>query len=224
MGIRIFDVDPGARSKKFTDDIVGRFRSGAQVNNRPLSLDEWRVTTGDPEVADIVADLLGAKTGVQTWTTEGEDNLEVYTTAESVDVILDGESAVTARMALWGKKGLIHACDGEVTTDGEPCPMAGKTVAERKEAAKAGYGCEPNINVYFRLLANPDLGKFRFSSGSWKFAEDVDGIVAALAKADGPVRATLKLDLVEYDTKGGRHVRYRKPLVTIHGPYADPNA
>lgn len=223
MGIRIFEVDPDAAPRKrFADDIVGRFRSGAQVNNRPLSLDEWRVTTGDPEVAETLADLLGAKTGPQEWATEGEDKIEVYTTSTSLDVILDGSSAVQTAMALWGRNGLIHKCDGETVSSGQgeggPCPMAGKTVAERKEAAKAGYGCAPSIQVYFRLAADADLGKFRFSSGSWTFAGEVSDAEAALAKVDGPARAKLTLEKVEYTTKAGRLVSYTKPVVTILGP------
>lgn len=223
MGIRIFEVDPDARPKKrFADDIVGRFRSGAQVNNRPLSLDEWRVTTGDPEVAEIIGDKLGVETGPQEWATEGEDNLEVYTTSTEVDVILDGPSAIQTAMALWGRNGLIHKCDGETVSagqgEGDPCPMAGKTVAERKDAAKAGYGCAPSIQVYFRLADEPELGKFKFSSGSWTFAGEVPDAEAALAKIEGPARAKLALEVVEYDTKAGRHVRYTKPVVTILGP------
>lgn len=216
MGIRIFDVDPDARPRKSGDDVVGRFRSGAQVNGRPLSLDEWRITTGDPEVATAIQSLLSGGE-VQEWAAQGEDNLEVYTKATSVDVILDGPSAVQTSMALWGRNGLIHKCDGETKADGTPCEQAGKTVQERKEAAKAGYGCEPSIQVYFRLAENEDLGKFRFSSGSWTFAAEIDTAEAALAKIDGPAKATLALEVVEYDTKAGRHVRYTKPVLTITG-------
>lgn len=223
MGIRIFEVDPDAAPRKrFADDIVGRFRSGAQVNNRPLSLDEWRVTTGDPEVAEAIGDLLGVKTGPQEWTTEGEDNIEVYTTSNAMEVVLDGPSAIQTAMALWGRNGLVHKCDGETITagpqQGQPCPMAGKSVADRKEAAKAGYGCAPSIQVYFRLAADPELGKFRFTSGSWTFAGEVLAQESALAKIDGPARATLTLEVVEYDTQAGRHVRYTKPVVKILGP------
>jgi hypothetical protein len=119
MAIRIFDVDPDARPKKrFQDDIVGRFRSGAQVNGRPLALEEWRITTGDPAVAERVQDLYGGQ-DAQTWITQGEDNLEVYTTTSSVAILLDGPGAIRSGMALWGRNGLIHSCDGETTTDGQ---------------------------------------------------------------------------------------------------------
>jgi hypothetical protein len=219
-GIRILSVDPDA----CPSDIVGRFRSGTQVNSRPLALDEWRVTTGDPEVADAIIAHFGSKNtdGAQTWATENEDNLEVFTTSTSVDVILDGPSAVQTAMALWGRNGLIHKCDGETITSGDqsgqPCPQAGKTVAERMDAAKAGYGCAPSIQVYFRLAAEADLGRFSFSSGSWIVAGEIDGAAKALAAIDGPTLGTLALEVVDYHTAAGRHVRYTKPVLTITGP------
>lgn len=225
MGIRIFDVDPDAKPKKrFADDLVGKFRSGTQVNGNPMSLDEWRVTTGDPDVADAIIAHFGSKNaeGAQEWATENEDNLEVFTTSQEVPVILDGPSAIQTAMALWGRNGLIHKCDGETVTSGQgeggPCPQAGKTVKERKDAAKAGYGCAPSIQVYFRLREEPDLGRFSFSSGSWSMAGEIDEAEAALAKIGGPAYATLSLEEVAYTTKAGRAVRYMKPVVTITGP------
>ena len=40
-------------------DIVGRVRSGAQIQGRPVALQEWRFTTGDPDVAAAVAEKYG---------------------------------------------------------------------------------------------------------------------------------------------------------------------
>lgn len=215
MGIRIFDVDPDARPrKKFSEDIVGRFRSGTQINNRPMALTEWRVTTGDPEVADAVLDMMGGP-AAQQWATQGEDNLEVFTTTKKVTILLDGPDAVRSSMALWGRNALIHQCDGETTTDGTPCPQAGKTVVERKEAAKAGYGCTPSIQLYFKLADAPDLGKFKFFSGSWGLAADIGDVEAKLAEIGGPAVAELELELIEYTTKAGRDVSYTKPVITV---------
>lgn len=216
MALRIFEVDPDARpAKRFADDIVGRFRSGTLLNRRPLALEEWRVTTGDPEVADAIAELMGVETGPQEWDTSGEDNIEVFTTSKSVGIILDGPDAIRTGMALWGRNGLIHACDGETTTDGTPCTMSGRTVAERKDAAKAGHGCSPSLQVYFKLADAPDLGRFKFFSGSWTMAAEIHEAEDALERIGGPALATLTLEVVEYTTKGGRDVRYTKPVVKV---------
>ena len=60
MAIRIFDVDTDEKKGKFADDVVGQFRSGTQINRRPMALTEWRVTTGDPDVAYAISELLGS--------------------------------------------------------------------------------------------------------------------------------------------------------------------
>lgn len=216
MAIRIFDADPDSQARKPLEDVVGRFRSGALVNDRPLALEEWRVTTDDPEVADVIRELMGGDEP-QEWKTKADDNIEVYTTTKSVDIILDGPSAVKSAMVLWGRNGLIHSSDGETLSTGEPDPMAGKSLKERKEAAKAGYGSEPSIQVYFRLEGHEDMGKFKFFSGSWTLAEAIGEQEDKLEKIDGPARATLSLELVEYTTKAGREVRYTKPVLTVKG-------
>jgi hypothetical protein len=221
MALRIFDVDvdpDAAPKKRFTDDVVGRFRSGAQVNRRPLALDEWRVTTGDPEVADAIAARFGGTP--QEWAAQGEDNIEVYTTTPSVDIILDGPDAVRQSMVLWGRNGLIRTCDGVTQKDdqGSPCACP-SALKDRKEAAKAGHGCEPSIQVYFRLADDPDLGKLKFFSGSWSMARDLvhDGVEDALRDIDGPARATLSIEKVEWETKEGTTRSFMKPVLAIKG-------
>lgn len=216
MAIRIFDADPDAQKRKPLEDVVGRFRSGALQSNRPVSLDEWRVTTGDPEVAETIQGIMGGDEP-ETWETKGEDNIEVYTTTSSVDIILDGPNAVKSAMVLWGRNGIIHTSDGETLSTGEPDPMAGKSLQERKEAAKAGYGSEPSVQVYFKLEGHEDLGKFKFFSGSWTLAEAIGAVEDKLAEIDGPARATLSLEVVEYTTKAGREVRFTKPVLNVKG-------
>jgi hypothetical protein len=221
VGIKIYDQDPDAGPQKFSDDIVGRFRSGAQVNGRPMALQEWRITTGDPDVADAVAALLGGEPGE--WETTTEESIEVYSNAAAIEVILDGADAIRTSMVLWGQKGKIRDCDGieqKPLTDGAPvqpcaCPS---NVRDRKEAAKAGHGCEPSIQVYFRLAEDPDLGKFKFFSGSWSMAAEISEAEKALSSIDGPALGLLSLVLVEYTTKAGRDVSFTKPVLSIIGP------
>ena len=221
MALRIFDVDPDARPKKgFADDLVGRFRSGAQVNGRPLALSEWRVTTGDPDVADAIAAALGGTP--EEWDTKTEETLEVYTAAPSVRVLLDGPQAVRTSMALWGRNNKkVRECDGVTQMDDakSPCVCPDK-VADRKVAAKEGTGCEPSISIFFRLAdeALRDLGKFRFQSGSWSMAAEIGEAEAKLADINGPAIATLSLERVEYTTKAGREVSYTKPVLKVLGP------
>ncbi|WP_172384875.1 hypothetical protein [Streptomyces sp. MNP-20] len=220
--LRVFDNDPDARPKVYTSDFVGRFRAGMQINNRPVGLKSWRVTTGDPEVAKAVADQYGGQ--AEEWETTKEDNLQVLTEADAIKVVVDGPDALTFRMALYGMTGKpIHACDGVEFTDtedprhGQPCGCP-QTLQERKAAAKAGHGPKPDQRITFRLADNPELGRFRLMTGSWEFMKAMETMWRELEAVGGPALCTLKLELVEFTTKAGVEVSYRKPVLVVHGP------
>lgn len=232
MSLKIFGGPNGEapQKKKFADDVVGRFRSGYVANKRPVALQEWRVTTGDPEVADKIADLLGGREP-QEWDASGEDNLEVFTEADAVEVILAGKNPLRQAMVLYGRKGILRVSDGETITypedqKGDPDPQAGQTLAERKAAAKEGTGAEPRIEVYFRLADDPDLGIFKFQTGSWSMASDLayhgteDTITDLLADGED-VLATLALEEVSFTAKSGpragQTVTYTKPVLSVKG-------
>ncbi|MGZ0151857.1 recombination directionality factor [Kribbella sp. WER1] len=232
MSLKIFGGENGEAPKKtkFSDDVVGRFRSGYQVEQgrkmTPVALQEWRVTTGDPAVAEAVREAMGGDEA-QEWDATGEDNLEVFTTSKGVDVVLDGPKALRQRMILWGRNGkVIRESDGETCTDGTPDPQAGQSLAQRKEEARNGTGAEPQIEVYFRLAGNEDLGVFKFQSGSWSLASDLayNGVADELddlsADADdGKVHAHLSLEEVSFIAKNGpragQTVSYTKPVLKI---------
>lgn len=231
MALNIFGNDPATAQKprqRFADDIVGRFRSGHQVNRKPQALSEWRVTTGDPEVADAVFDLLGGDQP-QEWEAAGEDNLEVFTASKSVAVILDGAKALRQKMILWGRNGKpIQSGDGQTLDDGTPDPDAELTFQERKQKARDGIGAEPQIEIFFRLAENPDLGIFKFQTGSWSLASDLayngteDELADLAADSEtGQVKAVLKLEPVEFTAKNGpragQTVSYTKPVLKLTG-------
>ena len=216
MPIRIIETDPGAGPRqKFSDDIVGRFRSGYLIGNRPASLDKWRVTSGDPEVTTAISDLFGGDP--QPWEAKGEDNVEVFTEADEVSVIIE---AIFAEMVLWGRTGKIRSCDGITQKDpakGQPCACP-SSFKDRQDAAKAGHGCQPSITVVFRLADNPELGKFKFTSGAWSLAKEIATVEANLAKVGGPAKGTIALEVVEYTTKEGQKRKFTKPVITVEGP------
>ncbi|GGY88840.1 hypothetical protein CP967_31295 [Streptomyces nitrosporeus] len=236
----IFETDPDAKPKpkaNFSNDVVGRFRSGRLVGKQPESLNEWRVTTGDPDVADTIAALMG---GVkEEWDTDKEDNLQVLTESKSVEVIIENSDAIDASMKLFGFSGLTHHCDGvkylsdeDPTLVGTPCGCP-PLLEDRKARAKSGKGPKPSIDITFKLAANPELGKFRFNSGGWSLVNVLHEVIEAIDNtggrqedADGkvtdpgrPVRATLTIEHVAYTTKAGRDVAYNMPVVKVLGVY-----
>ena len=192
-------------------DIVGRVRSGAQINGRPVALQEWRFTTGDPDVAQAVADKYGGSP--QDWPTTTEESLEVMSTVGSLPVIL---TAIQSEFVLWGRNSVIRSCDGSVQKDdactGCVCPS---DVKEHKEAARAGTAGQPSVRATFRLADMPDLGLWRFNSASWQLAGEVNAAEEALAAAGGQSEGVLRLELVEYTTKAGRNVSYTKPIIEV---------
>lgn len=225
MGINIFQVDgENAESGERANDIVGRFRSGYQAGNRPVALTEWRITTGDPEVAESIATLMGADEEPSKWETTTEEKIQVFTKTAKVNVIVDGPGAVRASLVLWGQGGKILETDGTYLYDDEGnltdeiCAMtAGKTMKELKELDRKGKGPGASLQVYFRLADAPDLGKFKFFSGSWTaldaFAEEADRLVDL---GEGPYRYTLELKKVEFE-KDGETIRFTKPVLTFGG-------
>ena len=215
--IDIFNPDVQPARGAFQNDVVGRFRSGYQVNGRPAALTEWRVTTDDQAVADYISETYEGDEP-QAWETKGDDDIEVFTKAESVDIILTGESAIEARMLIWarGQKRLV-TCDGSVAeTDGKPheCLIGG--FSKKAEHEEQGHVCEPNISVTFRLADNPDLGLFKFQSGSWSLATSIAKAIGDYAKTGHSATATLALEVVEYESAGVAR-RFTKPVVTITG-------
>jgi hypothetical protein len=237
----IFETDPDAKPKprkqNFADDVVGRFRSGRLVGKQPESLNEWRVTTGDPAVADVIAQLMGG--AVEEWDTDKEDNLQILTDSKSVEIIIDSSDAIDASMKKFGFQGLEHHCDGvkylsddDAELVGTPCGCP-PLLQDRKDRAKSGKGPKPSIDVTFKLAAHPEVGYFRFNSGGWSLVnvlhevieaidttggreEDADGKVTAPGK---PVRASLTIEHVAYTTKAGRDVAYNMPAIKVLGVY-----
>ena len=195
------------------DDLVGRFRSGQQQQGLPRALQEWRVTSDDKEVLDSVGALLGGKP--VKWDTKSAEVWEVLTKAPSVDIDLE---FINVNMVLWGRGNApIRTCDMLTQKGGSPCECP-SDYSERKQAGRDGVGCSPETRAIFRLTEAPDLGKFKFQSGSWGLSEKVTELEAQLADAGGTAPATLTLKQIQYTTKTGKDVEYTLPVVKILEP------
>lgn len=238
MALKIFGDAPKIdreAQQEYADDTVGRFRSGYQIDGNPAALQEWRVTTGDPKVAEAIRELLDGGE-VQTWEASGEDNLETFTKAPKVAIILDGPKAVSTRLILWSRQGkILYTTDGVTKTDADgvesPDPDAGLDLQERKQKAYDGIGPAPSIEIRFRLRDAPELGVFKFVSGSWGLLQDMHYYDTESELADvhadndgGPVAATLALEEVSFVAKKGERkgktVSFTKPVFKIKGAAA----
>ncbi|MFF3312500.1 hypothetical protein [Streptomyces sp. NPDC002952] len=236
---KIWDADPDAAPKErntYADDVVGRFRSGrlVKLGNKdvPESLNEWRVTTGDPVVAGRIAELMGGES--EEWETDKEDNLQILTDASTVAITIEPDGVDASFKQFMPGAGMIHHCDGfeylsPEEEKGTPCGCP-SLVAERKLAADKMRGPKPSVDVKFRLTDAPELGIFRFNSGSWKLVEALAPLFRALDEygnaSDGdvkgnPVRATLTIENVTFTPqkgpRAGQEVSYNKPVIKVLG-------
>lgn len=244
MALNIFRTaeEQNPQPRQF-DDVVGSFRAGYAEDGQPKSLNEWRVTTGDPEVADAIQALLGGEAPAP-WDTKGEEALEVYTEAKSVAIILENERAVRQRFIQRNRNGeIVYTSDGAMKDDGERDPHASLTLDERLKLASDGLGPALETTIWFRLddsmgdvnlggspAKAGDLGKFRYSSTGKTIGKQIDReqveqqLIDYAEDADGPVpvRAKLTIEHVSFTAKNGKRagqlVEYNTAALKILGP------
>lgn len=232
MALRIFDTDPEAKPKPRKEipeysrpDYAFQFRTGMKgANGKPVSLANWRVLTGDPIVADAVAELMGGTP--EEYDATKELNLHVMTETAAVEIVVDGSKAIEDKLILWGPGGPIHECDGEFYLSppedrGAPCGCP-PILAQRKELASRRRGPSPAINVTFKFAGHGnELGAGRLIATAWSFAEVVHEVKEALDQVDGEALCRLELVRVEYVSEKYGKVSYTKPVITVLGSYND---
>ncbi|MDR6868749.1 hypothetical protein J2Y69_003373 [Microbacterium resistens] len=212
MALKIFGTDPENQPKprqRFSDDFVGQVHSGYSLDGQPASLEEWRITTGDPDVAERVHELFGGE-APEEWETKSERNLQAFTDATAIDVIVESAKAIRQRMILWGRdRKPVYISDGEFILDdaGHPTeerdPDADLTFQERKD--KKAYGANPSAELTFRLAEDPNLGLFVLKSNSWGLAHFLaaEDIESQIENVGGPALLRLKLVPVSFKAKTG---------------------
>lgn len=232
MALRIFDTDPDAKPKERPEvqqysrpDYAFQFRSGMKgPNGKPISLPKWRVLTGDPVVADAVAELMGGTP--EEYDATKELNLHVMTETESLEIVIDGSKAIEDKLILWGPGGPLHECDGEFFLSppeekGLPCRCP-SILAERKELARKRRGPSPAINVAFKFAGHGnELGTGKLIATAWSLAEVIHEVKDALDRVDGEALCRLELVKVEYTSKIHGPVSYTWPKITVLGSYSD---
>ena len=242
-GLRIFETDPDAKPKpSFTPrpEFAFEFKAGKQVKGsngrlKPVSLEAWRVLTGDPQTGEAIQQLMGGESP-----TEFETSRDMYlgqdTTSNSVEVIIDGSSVmrngtpgvagINARMVLWGPRGPLHVCDGEFHIDtpgeepGTPCGCP-RLFQERKAKAQLGTGPSPDIEINFRLANDPELGMGKYVTRGWTFPKTLHEVIDGLDRVGGEALCNLRLEVVEFMSERHGQVRYTKPVIDVLGSYSD---
>lgn len=191
----------------YADEVVGRLHSGYLNGRNPVSLDQWRFTSDDPEVIDTLAALYGGAPQ-EIEDSHGDPLHELFSEAESIDVIIEDSDSVSSEFVLWGKDGKVAMRGDGLTIDNgaNPDPGASLDLATRKERAKQGLVPSPEVTIFFRLADNPDLGIFKFiKRDAWSFERDLvrNSFYDELDDAEGPIKATLTRVPVSFVAKQG---------------------
>lgn len=84
MALKIYPENQPKPRQRFSDDFVGQLHSGYQLDGVPSALEEWRITTGDPDVAERVHELY-----------KGE--------AAAIDVVMADSKAIRQWLTLWDR-------------------------------------------------------------------------------------------------------------------------
>jgi hypothetical protein len=197
-------------------EVVGRLHYTTLVRNRPRTLAIWRVTTTSLFTADGVARLLGGK--VQQDPTS--DLTEILTTTSTVGILLEGPGSLD----IGWQRDDRSTCDGATQADRQPC-ICPADFAQRRAAAKQGYGCRPRAEVRFRLQDFQMEGEFDFMSEDWSFVELVTMTQTALSNWDAgcPVRARLDLRRslhTLHTLHSGIVLPYTRPVIMLLSDYS----
>lgn len=210
---------------------------GHQVNGVPKSLDSFRVTTGDPLLADDIAETYGGTP--QEWVTKTEEVIEVLTDAKRLEVII---CSLDSEYAFWGLGGErpLRACNGEAQKDEKSSPCACKAMfpdaKSWKEAAKQKAACQPVVKATFRLVDLPDAGVGRFQSSSWGLHDGdphwlkdkmdagriwqppIGLLQDELDGHGGRAMGIIEIVGVTFEKKDNTNFSFNKPQITITGP------
>jgi hypothetical protein len=71
------------------------------------------------------------------------------------------------------------------------------------------------VRLWFRLLEDPGLGTFSFSSGNWAFAEQASNTLASLRCDRGPTCARLSLQRTPHRLLSGTTITYTRPALVL---------
>ncbi len=195
----MFKEFPKARDTP-SSDVVGTIRTGKMDarSNTPYSLEAFRFTADHPDITKKLAELYGGKP--DEWETAKPDKYELLSEASSLLVEV---RHFDSEFILWGANKPIRVCDGQTQKDedGDPCQCPGDYWEHREMAAK-GKACKPNVSSKLILVDAPELGMFKFQSGSWLLASDVTEIEAYLA--DSAHGSQMEFSIETYETKQGQ--------------------
>lgn len=196
---------------------LGRIRLGNQVptNNgktRPNKLDKFRFTSASEQHVRDLAALYGGE--AKAWDNNGKAEWEVFTTAQSLPVIVV-KGGLSQWMEYWSGGGCVHRCDGVTNhLTGQPCDQDTTMVTIKGEQFRAHDVAKPYTRLSVMLPELEAIGVWRMESHGWNAAAEIPAI-AELAQFVGDLVPAV-LHLMERRTvKDGQTSRFVVPVLDL---------
>lgn len=204
---------------------LGRIRIGQQVaggngRKRPDKLETFRLTSASRDLIEAAATAFGGT--AKPWTSPAGNQWEVVTTADTLDVVLLPDMALTQWNEMWSGGGCARRCDGRWETLSDQACLCPADAAARRELAKDGRACKPTTRLSVMLPALPDIGIWRLEAHGWYAATELLGSMhLAGMTGDGAIRARLRLEQRETKRPGQPTMRYGVPVIELPGLSVD---
>jgi len=203
--------------KRLTE--VGRIRMGEKQGNRPVKLDNFRITSPNQSILGEVAERYGGN--VTRWvraTQEEErgipnyDQYQVNITANEIKILLPMSDGIfTEWYEEWSRGGIQKRCTGEYD-EVRDCPC---------DCVPGDRMCKPTSRLSMWLPEIESLGVWMLSSRGYNANAELGGTVQALqdaARALGrPVKATLSLEQRKKVSEGQTR-RFAVPVIQPREP------
>ena len=190
--------------KRLTE--VGRIRIGEKQGNRPVKLDNFRITSPNQSILGEVADRYGGN--VTPW----DDQYQVNITADEIKILLPmGDGIFSEWYEEWSRGGIQKRCTGEYD-EVRDCPC---------DCVPGDRMCKPTSRLSMWLPEIESLGVWMLSSTGYNANAELGGTVQALqdaARALGrPVKATLSLEQRKKVSEGQTR-RFAVPVIQPREP------
>lgn len=205
---------------------LGRIRIGWQEPNKsgkgrhPAKLSQFRLTSSNAPLLHFAARLYGGE--VHPWDDGPAPGIfELFTQANSIDVLIPTASAVSISYEIWSGGGCQRRCTGETvllcedaTRISTPC-MCPLDELVRTEQAKQGLACARILRLSVLLPDLPGMGVWRLESKGYYATAELLGTLEMLGGAGMDhriIEAVLRLE-ARSDKREGKPRHYMVPVL-----------
>lgn len=191
---------------------AGRIRMGERQGNRPVKLDNFRITSANRENLEQVALVYGGT--VKPWDEDStEDSWQVSITADEIDIVIpmSENSALSDYYELWSRGGMQRQCDSQYD----------KLNDKRCVCIAGSRECKPYTRLNVWMPKVKTLGTWLLTSTGYNSNAELGGVVTQIENIQRslghPVEATMRLDQRK-KVADGKTFRFSVPVIETRVP------